>query len=438
MQFDLAPLDVIWSAWLTHEYWAYERLDADANKSMLPVLAHLGYHIAQGGKGGTMGLHLRLGFDKSKTYCLVSRHVAVNSRLRYDVDYKYLDPATSGRDQDSLDITYPLSAVQKALDNLQAVECWIQGHTRVSRRNKEEDRATEEDLKNLKLGDALHQYISTLSCGLEAVQQVSPEDVSIQQRTLGHVAFSPKHDVHIQHGFLRDWALVELDMSQFQQDPENKVYIGDALYKQKVDKFPEEKYKMFHYFDDQMFLPIRGTRPGTLTTRKREAFRVRKRGMTSGLTFGLVGEIEAVLRKPLGDGQGEQISLALLIISSGRKWSNDSGPNYHGPDFSQPGDSGSCIFDFSGRAVGILDAGQSSYHIRRFEKVRAEQDSTSPLTAVVPPGHMDFDDDDESYGKRRRMTTERDIDVTFATPIQWILEDIEAFTGKKPEIIWDI
>ncbi len=47
---------------------------------------------------------------------------------------------------------------------------------------------------------------------------------------------------------------------------------------------------------------------------------------------------------------------------------------------------------------------------------------------------MDFDDDG-SYGKTRGETEEREVDVTFATPIQWILEDIEDFTGEKAEII---
>ncbi len=61
-----------------------------------------------------MGLHLRLGSDESKVYGLTSRHVAVASRLRRDVDYKYQSLATLGRDRESLDIVYPLSAVEVA------------------------------------------------------------------------------------------------------------------------------------------------------------------------------------------------------------------------------------------------------------------------------------------------------------------------------------
>ncbi len=211
----------------------------------------------------------------------------------------------------------------------------------------------------------LLQYISNLTCELQVVQQVGPEDVSIQQRTLGHVAFSPKNDLHCR-GFLRDWALVELDISQFRQNPENKVYIGHLANKARAmdNSFSESELWLPNYWDEYRFVPIRGIRPDTLTTRKRQAYRVGKCGMTSGLTFGVVSEIEAVLRMPLGDG--EQISLALLIISYPRG-------AYPGPDFSKPGDSGSCIFDFSGRVVGILDGGQSSprYSEIRKSKYRA-------------------------------------------------------------------
>ncbi len=122
------------------EYWTYKPLKpplaTNVNKSMLPVLPHLGYHIVQApaGKGGTMGLHLRLGSDKSRVYGLTSRHVAVASRLRYDVDFKSLDPPTS--DQDSLDMTYPLSAVQLAFDDLKEIEKSIHRDTKALRFKK--------------------------------------------------------------------------------------------------------------------------------------------------------------------------------------------------------------------------------------------------------------------------------------------------------------
>ncbi len=148
-------------------------------------------------------------------------------------------------------------------------------------------------------------------------------------------------------------------MSQFQHDPENKAYIG-YIADDTEDSLSEPALELVDSLDSREFLPIRGARPDTLTTRKRQAYRVGKCGMKSGLTFGVVGEIEAVLRMPLGDGQDEQISWALLIISHPRK-------EYPGHKFSRKGDSGSCIFDFSGRVVGILDAGQRSRKVRRFE-----------------------------------------------------------------------
>ncbi|KAH8666572.1 hypothetical protein BX600DRAFT_435971 [Xylariales sp. PMI_506] len=364
--------------------------------------------------------NLRLGDDQSKTYGLVSRHVAIADKLGDNVDYRYADPDSTDQDLTRrLDIVFSLSAVEAALDALAEVRTNMKsGFTRkLLQRKVRENRATGTDEAALRVQDHILEYSEGLTSALEAVLGVTPAEVNVKGRTLGHVVFSPKLEVHSERGLLRDWALIELDKAQFQHEPENKVFIGNGrpLFLPAAS-FPALGTEMAEYMDDHVFLRISGTRE--LQARKREAYHVGKYGRTTGLTFGIVGEIEAVLRRPL-PGKGEVISWALLIVSPSRK-------EYPGEAFSASGDSGSCIFDMFGKAVGILDAGQAY----------SESDSKlppmcTPATAA-PEGFTDFD---RPYGYERRETQQREVYVTFAMPMEWLLEDIEKFTGLKPTLV---
>ncbi len=409
------------------DYWDSSNLMSAVatkiNEALLPVLPYLGYHIVQApsGKGGTMCVHLRLGSGRSQTYGLVSRHVAVADKLEDAADYRYVDSTYEIQNVVRINILFPLSAVEAALDSLAQARSSISEHC--GRSNLElkvkEYRATDMDLAKLRDQDSLLEYLDMLTPRLKALLGVTPEEVSIEGRKLGHVAFSPKHEVHNRHGFFRDWALVELDEAQFQHAPENKVFIGN-------ENRLAIPFASRPVLDSQAFLRVRGIRP--LQTRKRESYYVGKYGRTTGLTFGIVGEIEAIIRRPLS-GEGEIISWALLIISAGRK-------KYPGDPFSEPGDSGSCIFDMSGRLVGMLDAGQQSSKVRRCGKAYTEPEPQLPPTGTsgtaAPEGYTDFD---ESYGAPRRETEARQVDVTFATPMDWLLQDVEDFTGLKAEIL---
>ncbi|KAL1900563.1 hypothetical protein Sste5346_002286, partial [Sporothrix stenoceras] len=150
-----------------------------------------------------------------------------------------------------------------------------------------------------------------------------------------------------------------------------------------------------------------------------------KRGAKTGLTFGLTNELEAVFRTPIQastkdghNGSGEfEISYSLMVVGLPRKPANDSEPggsggsgesSKYGLQFSEPGDAGACVFDTAGRVVGIIEPGQYAKDVARdFDSVRAASTRTDP-----------------NYS-----------DITFVTPIQWILEDIKQFTGMQPEIL---
>lgn len=185
---------------------------------------------------------------------------------------------------------------------------------------------------------------------------------------------------------------------------------------------PEDDEGLREHLDDYGFLPIQGTRPWATT--ERQPYRVGKRGMKIGLTFSVVGEIEAVLRTPIAGGE-DKISWAYLIVSYDRVKNPHEG-------FSKSGDSGSCVFDLSGRVVGIVDAGQQSVNVKRFGKCYDDIGFTLPpkvsATSPAPQDSIDFDNSQDR--KQSRCT-----DVTFVTPIDWILDDIQEFTGYNVKIL---
>jgi hypothetical protein len=61
---------------------------------------------------------------------------------------------------------------------------------------------------------------------LEKMQHLLNSFDRWESRVIGFVSFSPPHVLHV-NGWLKDWALIELDLKQFGEKPlENIVYIG--------------------------------------------------------------------------------------------------------------------------------------------------------------------------------------------------------------------
>jgi hypothetical protein len=74
-------------------------------------------------------------------------------------------------------------------------------------------------------GKRLHD-IATATQELRTLQETKEfleSFAKLDNRVIGHVFFSPPHNLHHPKGWLRDWALVELD----DKPPTNIVYIGD-------------------------------------------------------------------------------------------------------------------------------------------------------------------------------------------------------------------
>src|SRR5256885_11308335 len=64
-------------------------------------------------------------------------------------------------------------------------------------------------------------------------------------RAIGHVFSSPPRALHHSDGWLRDWALVELDVEKFGEDLTNIVYIGEVP---ELLRAELAKYRPYIYF----------------------------------------------------------------------------------------------------------------------------------------------------------------------------------------------
>ncbi|KAI1186473.1 hypothetical protein F5B17DRAFT_431564 [Nemania serpens] len=111
--------------------------------------------------------------------------------------------------------------------------------------------------------------------------------------------------------------------------------------------------------------------------------------MTSGLTLGTLSSIEAVVRR-LSCDKASAYTWEMLIV-----------PGKKSTRFSDDGDSGACVFNLAGYVVGMV--------------VGSSDDGL-----------------DADLGRKRERDEEAD--VTFAAPIQWVLDDIREFTGLEPRL----
>ncbi|KAG5746438.1 hypothetical protein H9Q70_010860 [Fusarium xylarioides] len=224
-----------------------------------------------------------------------------------------------------------------------------------------------------------------------------------KSRIIGHVLYSPKYSVSTPEtgvSRLRDWALVELHQDKHETvfgEMRNMVVAGPragrelwrVLYEElnDEDRRRVEKQLPFHHTNTydltrtvhefEMRLPNEASR----SLENERAMVVAKFGRSTGLTFGVANQVKSVTRMPVL-GQ-EYISDEWCILGH-KKRGQCRQP------FSTDGDSGSCILDMYGRVGGMLTGGKSAQ--------LAQQD---------------------------------DADVSYATPIDWLLKDINKKLKEK-------
>lgn len=329
---------------------------------------------------GTKCLYLRVR-TSDKILALTCRHVAL-PRQDYDSKYRH-DETTPGQAISQPggryfakvkdDIEYALSDLNKKLARLESNESLLDEDK--SLRINREKRQRDIQLQN-------QRALETLN------------DPAI--RIIGHVLFAPAFGIGAtQRGSqrLRDWALIDLhqdkhntNLDRLQNRAMITRWVEEDLRNTVRAEFGESVGHELE-IDGSQTVRLTGTitEEEIYTTRlQREsqsldakAIMVLKYGRKTGLTVGLANQVKSVLRFPREDDPNGQLSEEWCIVGSKKsRWNPDC-------TFSEPGDSGACVWDIRGRIGGMITSG---------------------------------------LGHELRKT----LDVTYATPIEWLMEDIRS------------
>ncbi|KAI9166364.1 hypothetical protein HJFPF1_02464 [Paramyrothecium foliicola] len=236
-----------------------------------------------------------------------------------------------------------------------------------------------------------------------AVAQLQQEYSAITSptsRAIGHILFAPPYEL-VDGRWWRDWALIELHQDRHAA----RLFGPGTNIENRVWLEPTETHKMFHSamskekklrtevptpigdINDTMALsheiiPEAQLRhPSTLNAMDDAVLIVGKYGANTSLTFGFGNQVKSLVRRP--GGRNRDYTSEEWCVVGGRR---ESGARRE--DFSVPGDSGSVIWDMNQRIGGMITAG---------------------------------------VGARSG------IEVTYATPMELLLEDIRSF-GFNVEI----
>jgi hypothetical protein len=388
------------------------------NNKTLPMLSYSGFPVAylEDRKGqGTIGGYITLDDDPS-TYGLTCRHVVARKRQPFE-------SYTSGNGPKQFhvqvnqtlyhDVLYELkyykSDLEQEAHQLEQKETrwesWYQFQD-----GKEHLRPTEEErevLKGLRLKLTYHNKILDLVKGLG----------KRSSKNIGELAYHSSSQISFQQkGYLKDWALIKMDSTKFSQTPTTKVFVGDAIHefmaKNRLSK-SSDFYE--NYSNGVLSLRVEGQK-------KQGSYHVCKQGARTGLTFGQVSGIEAVARRR--DRVGDSYSWELVVIPE-----PGAGP------FSDRGDSGSCVFDLDGHIVGLLVASNSVIDKESTWEMGMSPDGDGSSQIKIHP------DQDMGPGEAPEANAStiqpwpKEADITFVSPIKWVLDDIQELTGRKPRFI---
>jgi hypothetical protein len=207
--------------------------------------------------------------------------------------------------------------------------------------------------------------------------------------TIGQIAYMPPPNI-TNGGLSRDWALIRLDQSKFPDPIMNKVL---------VDRQSLATVSLTQMDLRNDFVILREPKSREFAHGPSQSFRVAKYGARTRLRFGLTSEIKAVLKTTLGRMTGT--TWKWIVVGS-----EDERP------FTMGGDSGSCVFDMQGRAVGLVTQGS----------VKVETDGE------VHPISLEWSR--KYFPDRYRVT-----DIAMVTPIQLVFDDIQEVTGCRPEVV---
>ncbi|EFX01672.1 hypothetical protein CMQ_8138 [Grosmannia clavigera kw1407] len=239
------------------------------------------------------------------------------------------------------------------------------------------------DLKNTTAGSAVGAEVTEF---YEAVKVFGSDDA----RKIGHVILSPPIGLQQTAAtWTRDWCLLELDQSKFLggEKPVNVVdlrtYMAPSAVNELLNSHVRDE-KRFEFPDNGLLrlpgvIPLAEIRNPTMCDKDGEnCIIVGKRGAISGLTWGAALDLESTVRDCMPDGS----------IFTSYEWAiHGSLPKKTVP-FSGAGDSGAAVFDLQGRLGGFVTRGT-------------------------------------------KTDLGLDVDITYATPAELGLADIEKEHGQK-------
>jgi hypothetical protein len=170
-------------------------------------------------------------------------------------------------------------------------------------------------------GQRLHDIV-TVTQELRTSQETKEllkSFANLDNRVIGYIFFSPPRNLHHSKGWLRDWALIELDVKKFgDKSPTNIVYIGDIPQRieRKLNAHPHNFYfkmrgikslKLQGYIREEEI-----THPTMRDENDEPCLIVGKSGRSTGVTWGTANEVMSVTRK----SPAEVISKEWCVLSS--------------------------------------------------------------------------------------------------------------------------
>ncbi|KAI1270908.1 hypothetical protein F5Y07DRAFT_393159 [Xylaria sp. FL0933] len=384
----------------------------NTNTAALDMLSYPGYPIGylEDRKGqGTVGLHLRLSENQlsKAVYGLTCRHVVSADRAIHE-SYKFPE----GHRQYHVQANH--TGFEVCMERLEKIQSKLEGDMKPLLDNRtrweewyifdETKKAMRPTEKHAKALDRLQSSAAYNARIIKNLEKLKHKD----RRVIGHLAYHSSLEISsLRPGYLKDWALVELNPDKFVNGPENKVFIGRAA--ENADSMG------IHHILENGFLDLSlGDEPEVPQTH----FTVGKRGSKTGLTFGIKSGVEAVIRHP-SVGSEDVYAWEMLIV-----------PEEAYNVFSARGDSGAAIFDTTGRVVGLVTGSTDAKPEDDWRGTHEAGESTSRSWKGYPGGHI-CPEKADATSKDSLAKFPKEVDVTFATPIQWVLDDIQDFTGLQ-------
>jgi hypothetical protein len=322
-----------------------------------PLTTTLGLPIgsqSMGGGEGTGGFFIAEGGNAERLLLVTARHVVFTPDKNHHFELK-----NDGRHHrvmlfgDALFNEY-LECIQAEIGG-KALNVQYQEERLKAIEGKDDPAANKERQKAQVELDEAREAVEQLN---SFYQDVSTRWATSESRVLGHVILSPPINAGVgREGYTEDWAVIEVDPSKVNSNNfnGNAIDLGTSISADELTRMmcPNPQNGLTFTYPSNRLLILKGTIPDeemrhpTGVDQNDEAcLMVIKRGMTTGLTVGRANNILSYARYFYDNKQHE----------TSKEWAIFGFDSKSGA-FSDRGDSGSVIADGLGRIGGLLTGG---------------------------------------------------------------------------------